>query len=324
MARKSEKTDPLGLHLDDHNISEIPPSIVIYGQPGSGKSTEIAKAFSDCLWICSNETVLRPYATWCWKNPVEVMKYSLRTPDQPDPKDPTGYKHVNRPWEDGGMARKTIGEYLPGTEIAINSWKDLDAIVKRYVEACKNGTCPYNGIIFDEWSTFADRIYAEMLTHYGTSGRGMFTAIAEIKSFHKKVQSLPARTGRMMALVCHDSPLKLEENEKSPSFGKQKYLGGPKLPIGSLIKQVTATADIVLQVELIVVGQTTLRRYATEAHPKWERKFRDFSIRPNENLDLRPLLLRAGYNLGAIAPEELEKLIQAREEPPAVAATVDL
>jgi hypothetical protein len=301
---QEEKRDVLGLRLDDTDIMEIAPAILIYGRPGAGKSTDVVKAFNNSLYVCSNSTILRPYESWCEANPDIVKQLNLRTCTKPnpnfDPSKPEGDKNkkrVARSWDEHGIARKTIPSETTnaaGERVPVDTWEAVREILIRYASACSTGKCPYDGIVFDEWSEFSGRIYPQMQKKFGKNG---FAAINEVKEFHRWICQIPKATARKLALVSHDDPPKYDETEGSPTRGKMQYPGGPKFPIGTLKKEVCAQFDIVLHLEVTDGGMDggIKRRYATEVHPLWERKFRDFRVSADEAVDLYGLLKRAGY-----------------------------
>lgn len=321
------RRDALGLTLDAENVLERPPSIVLYGPPGAGKSTAMVQAFQRALFVCSAPTVLRPYASW-----LEDLR--TRDPNRArqflpllDPSSTPGTSFV---------ARKTLPEPGQLAAMGLTTQTALTSILTAFIDACAAGTCSYQGIVFDEASTFADRIYTENVRAFeGTKRRTWGNPAADAtKTFLRWMLAVPRLTGRALGLVCHAVRPRYfstyDEKIASANRGELEYRGGPALKPASSISEICAAADIVIQLDVeaaesnataalfsvkessktepgddglapAITDARAKRRLFTEAHPSWERKFRDFRVLPVVTLDgrtdLRSLLERAGYRL---------------------------
>ena len=255
------------------DVLRIAPLVVLYGQPGSGKTTQAAMAFPDCFFVLSSPTALRPLASRIAADP----ECGLRMP-----------KFM------------VIPEFTPGT---VNDPHDnygaISTLVSNFVKAVYAKRCPYRGLVFDEWSAFNSRIDRDVrrnpkfITSKGTVDGWAVTR--ELRSFHRWLCAIPRGTGLPVVLICHPRPPIFDDDEKSPTRGQLKYRGGPALTPGTLIEQVCADADVVLHLAITAGLDGAVRNYRTEVDPIWERKFRDFRVKPEEPIGLRELLERADY-----------------------------
>lgn len=268
--------DPvLGISLTDGStILETPPSVLLYGPPGSGKTTTGAKAFPGALWLTTSPTGLRSFASYMRDNPADVKQYNLRLP---------AYKYIPRYAADG----KTRLPVLPV----------LREIIYRYCESCVKGTCPYTGIAFDEYSEFLASVYEDIRADSSIGGNNAFAKIDALKTFDSWIMELPRITGRSQLLIAHDLPPKYDEDENSPTFKKLLAKGGPATPIANERTKLAAGADVCVRVELRQVGLNVKRTIMAQANPLWETKFRDVKIKDEEELDLLKMLTTAGYKL---------------------------
>lgn len=311
------ESNPLGLSLDDSNPRERVPLIVVYGEPKVGKSTEMAKAFSRCLWITSDETVLRPYASWYASNEAEARSKGMK-----DPRIPYGQ---------GGMARKTLPEFQDDGRSLFDNWKTMNVILNRYLDSVEKGNCPFDGLVIDEFSTIAARVWQNMRaaaedpkdsrfkTKYGKPDHyGPPREIIEWCNWVCAIpRAKPGRGAKMLGLICHPE-------DPQPNDGVK---GGPKLPTVKSRRTVCARADAILRIFVekltlpdspddigldegtsaapqldvedgeYVSAEGLVRRIQTEINPLWEGGFRDFGVKPKVKLDLRDLLEGAGFVL---------------------------
>ena len=261
----------LGLSMLDSTM-EIKPSILIYGPPGSGKTTSVAQAFQDLLWVVSEPDALRYYQTWAASLPDEERK-NYRMPKF-----------------------KYIPEYQADGKTRFSNKDAIQAIVDRYYEAVRVGNCPYKGIVFDQHNTFAQRVYAELAGDV-QYGRNKFARIDAIKNWNNWICSIPRVTNTICVLLCHEAHPKFDEEEGSPTQGKLLYKGGPAFPIGTERESMTAMATICLRTTLSGSEGNVQRHYVTEASPMWHAKFRDVRIKAKEKMDLREMVIRAGYSI---------------------------
>jgi hypothetical protein len=280
----------IGLPLDASSVLDLPPSVVLYGPPGVGKSFEMARAFPRVLYVQSSPSILHALAHYATSHP-EVKVPERVTLDE-----------------------KTVAQHFGGSYTAA-----ILAVVEKFVAACDAGTCPYEGIVFDEWNTLSERIFAELKTDpwgkfKGRSGAiNIFAVMDAFKTIHRSVLSLARRTRKVVGFVSHFQIPKLDEDENSPTKGAIKWQGGPKMPMGlsDQVVEICAEADVVLQLTVKeaksgdlmsgTASTTAQRVFLTQLDPKWFRKVRGFGVEPEEVLDvkqgkgLRELLMRAGY-----------------------------
>jgi hypothetical protein len=280
----------IGLPLDASSVLDLPPSVVLYGPPGVGKSFEMARAFPRVLYVQSSPSILHALAHYATTHP------EIRVPDRVT------------------LDEKVVAQHFAGSYTAA-----ILAVVEKFVAACDAGTCPYEGIVFDEWNTLSERIFAELKTDpwgkfKGRSGSiNIFAVMDAFKTIHRSVLSLARRTRKVVGFVSHFQIPKLDEDENSPTKGAIKWQGGPKMPMGlsDQVVEICAEADVVLQLMMKesksgdlmsgTASTTAQRVFLTQLDPKWFRKVRGFGVEPEEVLDvkqgkgLRELLVRAGY-----------------------------
>lgn len=261
----------LGLSLMDSTM-DVKPSILIYGPPGGGKTTSVAQAFQDLLWVVSEPDSLRYYQTWAESlSPAERAEFRM-------------------------PRFKYIPEFQPDGKTRFNNKDAIRQIVDRYCDAVVKGNSPYSGIVFDQHNTFAQRVYAELQAD-PSYGKNKFARIDALKSWNNWICSIPRFTNTIAVLICHEAAPKFDEDEDSPTFRKLLYKGGPAFPIGTERESMAAMATICLRTAL-EGGEGNIRRmYMTEASPMWHAKFRDVRIKAKEKMDLRELVIRAGYRI---------------------------
>lgn len=316
-----QSSNPLGLVLDTDIPSEKKSIIVVYGETKVGKTTEIAKILSSALWICAEPAILAPYQDWYELNTAEARAAGMRDP--------------RLPWEAGGMARKTLPEYQPDGVTPFPTYDTLTLILKRYVAAVNAGTCPYSGIVLDEYNVLANRVWNDMLRICVNMGDPRFKARVskkpdkyapprEIINWVNWVCSIGRAGGglKKFAAVCHPVEPKPEDGLKGGPAGptaKSRYallksadaiirfykekvrtsedevddlgLGGDDGAAKKKIEQ--AALPQFAGEEIDDEGYT--RRLQTEASDLWEAGIRSFKVPGRAKLDLRGLLLDAGF-----------------------------
>lgn len=280
----------IGVPLDTADVRLLPPSVVVYGAPGAGKSMEMARAFPKALYIQSSPNILKAFAHWSAQQKIPPPIPARVTLDEA-----TLQRHYN-------------GSILVG----------ITDILQKYIAACDKGTCPYEGLIWDEWNVFAERLYAELKTDPWGKFRGkggalnIFAVMDGFKTIHRQVLSVARRTRRMQGFVSHFQGPRFDEVENSPTRGQLKWPGGPKMPtgLGDQVVEICAEADVVLH---LTVKEDKLslsndvkepqRVFLTQLEQKWFRKVRGAPgcVAPEEPLDLtsgkglREMLSRAGF-----------------------------
>jgi hypothetical protein len=310
-------TDEFG--LDVGNLLEKALLVIIYGQPKAGKSTSAAVAYNDCLFMTSDEMVLRPYASY----------YEMLKKDSPAEFARLGLRHPSLPWKSGGLARKNVPELIEwppksGKLVRANNWKQIrDYLFDKYIPNVLSGRWPFKGIVFDEWSTFSRRIDLNMTadpSFEARSGKVNFWDVQKaLAAFHGELCQVARITSRPVVLIAHEKPPSYypENWHEHWKAGKLKYKGGPAFPYGQLIKECCAQADVVLRCvvedcvpvavsadalmsakpkdpSLLRQESNVVRKFVCEVSEEWEGGFRDFRVKTEESLDLRALLERVG------------------------------
>ncbi len=316
-----QRPNPLAIAFDEPNLRERVPLLVVYGNPKLGKSTEVAKAFSRALWITSEESVLRAYASWYRLYSAEARSLNMADP--------------NLAYEQGGMARKTIPEHRADGITPFDTWGTINIVINRYLASVATGNCPFGGLVLDEFTALSQRVYGDMMracldrqnplfkTKTGSPDRfGPPRAIIEwcgwICSIPRKKPGVDAT--KPCTLVCHPEDPVPDDDLK----------GGPKLPTKKSRRLVCAKADAILRVYSEKIGAAAngedvlgfenkpegldltppeplieegeyvsdagiVRRFQTEEDQNWEAGFRDFAVRPRMKLDLREMLAGVGF-----------------------------
>lgn len=291
MSQQPQPNQISGIHLDRQDVLAVPPAVVLYGPPGAGKSFEMARSFPNALYVQSSASLLRAYAGY-----AQAQNPPLKVPDRVT------------------IDESTIMQLYGGSTL-----NALISVLTSYIAACDAGKCQWDGIIFDEWNVFCERIFDELKADPWNKFRGrsgavnIFAVMDAFRQTHRQFIGLARRTRRMVGFVAHHQPPRYDEDENSPTRGQIKHRGGPKMPQGmaSEVTSISADADVVLQLNVVPrqgglgekIPEGTVDRYfLTALDDKWFRKFRGF-VSPVEPLDitkgqgLRELLLRAHYRL---------------------------
>lgn len=253
-------------------------SFIVYGHTGVGKTFLTAQVMHDALWLVTRKSNVGGYNTWLRKNPEEAAKLGM------GPIKSIVQIPKMMPAEDGSGLVPTDVRAL------------ISEIVTEYVNKAIKGETKVRGLVFDELSILAKWVYDDIRK----KERNGFAAIGQIKEWMSELCEISAVTGLPMAFICHSKdPAYWEDGAKK---GKLKYKGGPAMPIGTMIAEVCALPDAVLQVDVEQEGfDGTKRVIKTEAHPYWERKCRVWGIDPVIEPDLRPLLTEAGWTFNQAA-----------------------
>lgn len=288
----------LGIPLEAGNGLATAPSVVLYGPPGVGKSFEMARSFSNVLYVQSSHNILHALAQYATAHPEKKLKLPDRVT----------------------LDEKTVAQHFGGSMSAA-----LLTIMERYVQACDKGESPYEGIVFDEWNVFCERLFAELKSDPWNKFRGksgvvnIFAVMDGFKQIHRSMLSIARRTRKMVGFVAHYQGPRVDEDENSPTRGSIKWPGGPKMPVGlsDQVVELCADADVVLQM-MVKEGQAASlsldsttpktgiqpgqRMFCTQLDGKYFRKVRGgFDLAAEELLDvkqghgLRELLVRAGF-----------------------------
>lgn len=240
-------------------------SVIIYGPTGVGKTITVAKAFPKALWIVTQPTNLSGYHSWLEKCPEEAAQLGLG---------PIPESHIVQ-----------VGDVCinPNTfEVsAVNTQAVISQHVRNYCLSVAKGEDKFDGIVFDEFSVFVHRVYHALQKKSSNT----FKAIDDIKSWVREICALSSIANRRVCFVCH------AQNPKYDESGKLQYMGGPAMPIGTMVAEVCALPDAVLQMESKTdpIGNVS-RVFRTQVHPEWIRKIRRWGIPVEVEADLRKLL----------------------------------
>lgn len=254
-------------------------SLIVYGHTGVGKTTLVANIMSNALWVVTRKSNLGGYHTYIRQNPEEAAAQGL-TPI-------TKIIQVPRmlPNEKTGQLEKTdVRQFI----------KEL---VGEYVKAVQSGAAQgMHGIVFDELSVLSKWVY----DYIKANERNGYEVIAQIKEWVGELCEISAATDLPMAFICHTKDPAYHED--GPKKGSIKYRGGPAMPVGTMVAEVCALPDAVLQVDLEREGVDGVKRVIrTEPTPSWERKCRVWGTPATMEPDLRPLLTKAGWNFNQAA-----------------------
>lgn len=269
------QTDALGLKHYTGNLLEIPPAIILYGPAGAGKSTEMAKALNRCKWVVTSPTVLRPFASWMNNHKEEAKRLGLQMP-----------------------SFTVIPKLNPSTREPIDPRPALEKIVNAFIKDIEAGKNSYEGLVFDEWTEMAFRIH-EGIKVDKQFGKNNFARMDALKDIHYQMAEIPRMTGKALGLICHEMEPQFDGNEGSVTFGRLQYPGGPKMPIKSLTRDISAAMDVVLRIRIEenTMTKEVSRFYDTSVSQFWQCKIRADGIDNKEPLGLRNLLSKAGYTL---------------------------
>lgn len=243
-----------------------------YGQTKTGKTTEVAKAFSDCLWIVTSPTILAPYYDWFAANREFATGLGCRVPvatislPERDPNDPSRV-FPQRKWMTDFLVAWSLG--------------------------CRDGTIQFPGLVIDELSTYADRVWPEFLDAAG-GRKGTFKAVSEYVEHFRFMCQIPRTPwGRDLITVSHKSDAKYDGDEDSPTRGRFKHPAGPKFAIGSVVRDVCQEFDGVVEACIDGMGARFWRTEGDETTYRGLRRFQldGIPIKAVENLDL-PLRFR--------------------------------
>ena len=264
--------DALGFSLDIREAFVTPPGVIIYGPPGIGKTTAIAQAFQDALFLCSKPNILAPYGSW-WATLDAERKKKYR-PYSPVPGAPEPLARYSITRDDCQKRQLSTKAFL-------------SAIMARISDGAFKGVKPYSTLVLDEMTDLSNRVLEEMSTdpaYLNKNGKLDGFALADgFKGWHRSLMRFPAQTGIALVTVCHsrEPSFFAPNNEKvaSEKRGELQYKGGPAYAWGSLVEPMCADADFVIQLEPVSDGLGPVKRMMlTELDDRWMRKARDFRI----------------------------------------------
>ena len=246
---------------DEDDPMLAPVVAAVYAEPKYGKTSAVAHACPNHYWITTNPGALRPVAAKAKSTKLPTHKTILE-------------------FDSSGELFDTLG------------W--LKAFCATWIAGCKAGTTKSAGVVIDEYSTVLARIFAQLQTMNGTSGRGPFKTIDDLKNFNRFVCALPRVTGKGLVLISHSQDPKFDDEEASPTRGKLRTPGGPKVPVQTMVREILQEMDAVVQIS-IVGGKRCL---LVDPEPSWIRGIRGYNGPGKvEGTDLRALLESAGFQL---------------------------
>ena len=252
-------------------------SFIIYGHTGTGKTFMTAQVMSDALWLVTRKSNLGAYDSWLRQNPEEAAALGLKPIKAVVP--------IPR------LMASESGELVPTDVRGL-----IKEMVTEYVRKAMKGETKVRGIVFDELSVIAKWVYDSIKSQE----RNGFEVISQIKQWVGELCEISTVTELPMAFVCHSKDPAYWED--GPKRGMLKYKGGPAMPVGTMIAEVCALPDAVLQADVEPQGVDEVRRVVrTQTHPMWERKCRVWGTEPTIEPDLRPLLTKAGWNFPVAA-----------------------
>lgn len=254
-------------------------SLLIYGASGTGKTTTVAMAMPRALWVVTRKSNLSGYHSFIRQHPELAQEMNL----EPVPQE----RIIQVPYKEIDPANGRM------RDVDVRSY--IDNIVASYCLNTTSGKLKVDGIVFDEFSVFAKRVYGQMRA---VESNG-FKVIDDIKRWTQELCEIPVVVDKPMAMICHAQDPKFEDGSAKP-----KYKGGPAMPIGTMIAEVCALPDAVLHQEVVMadmLSDDVKRVFKTQAHPHWERKCRLWGVEPEIEADLRKLLQQAGWDLAGAA-----------------------
>lgn len=220
----------MGIPLDDLDPTAGPGTHSLFGAPGAGKSSQVALAFPNSFYVQSQPDLLH-YAYVLHKASPNIM-----------PK-------VPRP---ATLDESTVRGYCtPGVNDLMPFTTAITEVLNRFITACDRGVFEFDAIVFDEWSTFFERVFQEIkLDPYqrlrGKNGKvDDFAVMREAKKFHSAVLAAGRRTRKSMVLVSHYQDTRWFDDPNHHFFGNVKTLRGPKVPqgLGDALVQISAESS---------------------------------------------------------------------------------
>jgi hypothetical protein len=257
---------------------KLPPSMIIAGATGVGKTTAIASTFPEYFYLLTNPTAIAPIADYVQRYPEIAKARGITVP--------TGLKVITPSYDrDCKMVRGSVIE-------------PFLTFLEGWVSASASGQNKYAGLAIVEFSTLLDWLYEEVRPASGSgSGRSAFDAIDRIKRIANRLAKLPSETGKGLVCESHWAEMVLHDDE-SPKRGQVKHPAGPRMPIGTMIELVCKEFDLVWR--LCVSGGTGLdaRKLYFETQPRQDYvlKTRRFGVLDEEPLESARETIREKLN----------------------------
>jgi len=296
------------LPFNTGRIQDEPPSILAYGPPGSGKTTETFIALS-------RMTAKRGGVLY-----IEKAGGTLRAFDD-----------LARSHPELGLVGPAARLTLDGATLAAHyggsMYAAMTTLYQHVTEGVDRGTFPFGGIMLDDWNEICELVYAELKAlpasrapqHYSDkSGKqNIFAVMDSFRAFHRLFATLGRRTKRAIGFTSHYQLPKYDEEPASRTYGLLKTPGGPKMPmgLGSEVVSICGEVDVVVHfvVEELLTAKALLpplpgtpvqpapptdpallgvsrRKLLTQLEPTWFRKVRGFNVAAEVPIDARKQL----------------------------------
>lgn len=259
---------------------------VLFGPPGSGKSTEAAATFPDSLYVMSSPNILQFYENEYLKTP-EAIALGLRMPKR--------VVCLDKYSIDGRVEMLPTGHPKPVPQKATLEGILDQAVTRALIARSKNEPPPWRNLVIDEVGTFWPRVYEEIkptiLTRSGSvDTRGAFGALAEWSRNRTDYLRQLLVCGMNVVLVGHDQ-------EPDP---QQEKKGGPKFPSQQIMREICADADGVLLrgFEDGELGAPSNRIWIAHGRQNWLSKIRGIPDRmfgEVKNWHLTKVVTTAGF-----------------------------
>lgn len=258
---------------------------ILYGSPGSGKSSEAASCFQDSLYLMSSPNLLHFYEQYLVKkNPA------LKMPKRSICVDTYSVDSKVELYPDGpnaGMPKPVAQK--DALELYFSS-----AVKQILMAKAKNEATPWKNIVIDEVGTFWQRVFEEIAPTCLAKNGSIDTrgAYGEMNKWNNRMINLlrQALVSANVVMIAHDQ-------DPDPSEGRK---GGPKLVSQGIQKQLCADADaIVLRaMEDREVGKPAARTWVAHGTQNQMSKIRglpDEMYAQIKDLSLAEIVKAAGF-----------------------------
>lgn len=267
-------TEKRGFHLTPmkKNPLDVLPIGAIYGELGSGKTTETLRAFSDYTWIVTRKSQLLGPASWIAANPEQAKELGIAMP-------------------------KRVMSIVDGRDADGNSTTDWEAWIRGFADLVK--TRPGNYVL-DEATTLFRWAYATICGRIRSGGRGAFDRVDAIKELAQHLLQNTKESECGAIWLCHFNERKL--HEEGVNKGSMKYSEGPNFPIGTMIRELMLDFDFVWKIQIDGSGDQAQRSLLCHPAEGEVRKTARHGAAQREELDIHKLLTRLGYRLNSNQP----------------------